>query len=103
MNTNTQNSLMTKIYGIVKYSVVAIFVVYTLAGFIVLPLVLEAMAPQKLTDLLHRKVSINDIDFNPYTLRLTVKGLMIREKNDDPFISGDQIAVNVQLFSSLFN
>ena len=103
MNTNHQNTLASKIYRIVKYSVIAIFVVYTLAGFVVLPLVLESMAPQKLTDLMHRKVSINDIDFNPFTLCLTVKKLMVREKNDDPFISGDQIAVNVQLFSSLFN
>jgi len=101
MNTNHQsrNSQPSKIFRIVKYTIGTILFLYTLTGLVVLPLVLESLAPQKLSDLLHRDVSIKDIDFNPYSFRLTVKGLMICEKNGEPFISAHQIAVNVQLSS----
>ncbi|MFW6081447.1 MAG: DUF748 domain-containing protein, partial [Desulfosalsimonas sp.] len=79
-----------------------LIVLYTLAGFFVIPLVAESVLPDKLEEQLQRPAAVENISFNPYTLALSVEGLEIREKNgEEVFAAFDRFFVNLQ-WSSLF-
>ncbi|MFZ2633873.1 MAG: DUF748 domain-containing protein [Desulfosalsimonadaceae bacterium] len=74
--------------------------IYSLMGFIVLPMALESILPDKLTQALNRPVRLAAIRFNPFALTLRIEGVDIREKNgSDPFVSFDALFVNVQAVS----
>ncbi|MDO9265097.1 MAG: hypothetical protein Q7U02_14100, partial [Desulfosalsimonadaceae bacterium] len=55
--------------------------IYSLMGFIVLPMALESILPDKLTQALNRPVRLAAIHFNPFALTLRIEGVDIREKN----------------------
>jgi len=46
------------------------FAVFTIVGFFVLPPILKSILTQKLSENLHREVTIEDIKLNPYALSL---------------------------------
>jgi len=76
------------------------FAVFTIVGFFVLPPILKSILTQKLSENLHREATIEDIKFNPYTLSVTVKKLMIKERDrSEPFVSFDELLVNLQTIS----
>ena len=77
-----------------------LLLVYALAGFIIIPLVLESILPDKLSETLHRPVTIENIRLNPFALTAAVEGLDIRDKNaSDPFAAFDELFVNIQTLS----
>ena len=66
------------------------FAVFTIVGFFALPPILKSILAQKLSENLHREVTIEDIKLNPYTLSLTVKKLMVKEREgSETFVSFD--------------
>jgi hypothetical protein len=79
-------------------------IIYTVLGFLVLPLIVKPVLRDKLTQLLHQDVSIETIRINPYSLSLAVEGLTIttREKSQK-LASFSELYVNLQSFSSLVN
>lgn len=78
----------------------AILIIYSLIGFIVIPLILESILPDKLSESLKRPVSIENIRFNPFALTAAIEGLNIKDKNPaKAFISFDELFVNVQTMS----
>ncbi|MFP4533504.1 MAG: DUF748 domain-containing protein [Desulfobacterales bacterium] len=79
-----------------------LILLYTLAGFLVIPMVTEAILPDKLSAQLGRAVQVENISLNPYTLTLSVKGLNIGEKSGDAdFVAFDEFFANIQ-WASLF-
>ncbi|MBW1789544.1 MAG: hypothetical protein JRK53_23500 [Deltaproteobacteria bacterium] len=50
--------------------VAAFFLLYTVVGFFVAPAVLKSVLTKRLTEQLHREVSIEEIKTNPYSLTL---------------------------------
>ncbi len=79
-----------------------LILLYTLMGFLVVPMVTEAVLPDKLSERLNRSVAIEDISLNPYTLTLAVNGLQIRDKSGSAdFIAFDEFFINIQ-WASLF-
>ncbi len=79
---------------------VVILVIYSLIGFIAVPLILESILPGKLSEALNRPVSIKNIRFNPFALTADIEGLDIKDKNStDPFVSFDKLFVNIQTMS----
>ncbi len=91
----TRNKKLAIIAGI-------LILLYTLAGFLVIPLIAESVLPEKLSEQLGRRAAIENISFNPYTLTLELEGFEIREKTgEQDFISFDRFLVNLQ-WSSLF-
>ncbi|WP_320171720.1 DUF748 domain-containing protein [Maridesulfovibrio sp.] len=60
-----------------------VLVFYTLIGFFLIPFTARKVAVSKLPELLHRPVSIERVDFNPYTLRLQIGGLSIGKKDGE--------------------
>lgn len=80
----------------------SILVLYSLIGFVVIPLILESILPEKLSRILHRQVTINNIYLNPLSLSAAVEGVRIQENDrPDPFVSFDELYINVQLSSLL--
>jgi len=74
---------------------------YTIAGFLLLPPIIRSVAVKQLSKQLDREVSIEKIKLNPFALSTTVRGVLIRDKDGQPFVSWDEVYVNFQL-SSLF-
>ena len=74
---------------------------YTVVGFLVLPPIVRAVAVKQLRQQLGREVAIRSLRLNPYVLSATVRGLLIKDPDGQPFLSWDEVYVNVQL-ASLF-
>ncbi|MFB3894739.1 MAG: DUF748 domain-containing protein [bacterium] len=80
----------------------AILIVYTILGFLILPPIVRNYALKKLSETLHREVSIGKIKLNPYTYAITISDLEIKEpKSQQKFIGFDELYLDFQL-SSLF-
>ncbi len=77
----------------------ALLVAYTLIGFLFLPFIIRSVAVRQLSSQLDREVSIKKIKLNPYVLSVTVDGLLIKDKDGQPFVSWDEVYVNFQLSS----
>jgi hypothetical protein len=72
---------------------------YTIAGFFILPPIIRSVAAKKMSAQLGRDVSIQQVKLNPFALSATVRGLLIKEKSGEPFVSWDEVYVDVQLAS----
>lgn len=72
---------------------------YTVFGFVILPLIVKAVAVKQLAKEFGREVSIQSLRINPYTLTATVRGLLIKDKDDTPFLSWEEFHANLQLVS----
>ena len=103
--------MLTKISGIygnkikprlkkILLGIIIFFVVFTLVGFFVLPPILKAVLTKQLSQNLHREVTINQIKINPYTLTITARGLVVKEKGSpETFVSCDEIFLDLRSFS----
>jgi len=81
---------------------VIFFTCFTLVGFFVLPPLLKSILTQKLSESLHREVTINQIKINPYALSITVRGFTVKDKeSSETFVSFDEIFLNLQSLSAL--
>jgi hypothetical protein len=72
---------------------------YAVIGFLVLPPIVRAVAVRQLSRQLDREVSIQKVKINPFALSTTVRGLLIKDKDGQPFVSWDEVYVNLQLSS----
>jgi hypothetical protein len=72
---------------------------YAVIGFLILPPIIRAVAVKQLSRQLDREVSIQKVKINPFALSTTVRGLLIKDKDGQPFVSWDEVYVNLQLSS----
>jgi hypothetical protein len=72
---------------------------YTIFGFLILPLIVRAVAVKQLSKQLDREVSIRKVRINPYALSGSIQGMLIKDKDGEPFVSWDEIYGNFQLSS----
>jgi hypothetical protein len=79
----------------------AVFLVYTIVGFFVVPAVVKSQMLKILPGLTKRQVSVEKVKFNPFALSLTIDGFSLKETNGDVFSSFGELYVNFQL-SSIF-
>lgn len=88
-----------KKYLIVLGIIVAVFTVF---GFFGVPPILKSVLTKQLSQNLHRDVSIRQIKFNPYVLSLTVRDLLIKDREPGKtFVSFDELYLNLQIMSAL--
>ena len=81
------------------WSVGIIIAMGVLLGLIAPPL-LRGKIASELSKKLHRPVTIEQIKLNPYTLTVTVRGFLMREKQGQiPALSFDELFVNLELRS----
>lgn len=77
------------------------FVVYSLVGFLVLPLIIKWQLVKQLPKSTKRTATVRQVLVNPWTLSLTIRGLKLDEPTGEPFASWEEFKANFQL-SSLF-
>jgi hypothetical protein len=78
------------------YWVLGLIIFYTITGFLILPPIIRAVAVKQLSSQLDRKVSIQKVKINPYVFSVTIRGLLIEDKDGEPFLSWDEVYVNFQ-------
>ncbi len=78
------------------------FLIFTIAGFFLLPPILKSILVKKLSENLHREVGIQQLKINPYSLSLTLKGLVIKDRaSSETFVSFDELYLNLQSLSAV--
>ncbi len=78
------------------------FAAFTLLGFFGLPPILKIILTKKLSENLHREVTIKQIKLNPYALSIAIRGLMIKDKeSSETFLSCEEIFLNLESLSAL--
>ncbi|HWC58909.1 MAG TPA: DUF748 domain-containing protein, partial [Verrucomicrobiae bacterium] len=80
---------------------IGLFLVYTIVGFFILPPIIRSVAVKQLSQQLGREVTIQQVKLNPFAFSATIRGVLIKEKNGDPFLSWDEAYGNFQV-TSLF-
>lgn len=81
----------------IAIALIILALLYVAGGFFALPYFLRPVLEEKLSTALSRQVSIDDIDINPCTLSVCIKGVSIGEKQGkEKFVSFDELLVNVQ-------
>ncbi len=75
---------------------------FTVLGFLVIPALARSIGQRKLSEFLHRQVTIESLRFNPYALSATIRGLRIRDRDGArDLFTLKEAYVNLQL-ASLF-
>ncbi|TKB73460.1 MAG: DUF748 domain-containing protein, partial [Nitrospira sp.] len=70
---------------------------FTLIGFFGLPPLLKSILTKKLTELLHRETTIQEIRLNPFAMTLQINGFMIKERRSpEPFVAFEELFVNLE-------
>lgn len=77
-----------------------LLLLYAGLGFLVLPRVLEAKLPPRLSALLGRPVTVRKIRTNPFALSVSLEGLRIQERDGSAFLGWERLYVNVQASSA---
>src|SRR5258708_7956657 len=72
---------------------------YAVIGFLVLPLIAKWVAVRQLRAQLDREVTVQKLRINPFVLSVTIRGLLIKDKDGQPFVSWEEFYVNFQLSS----
>lgn len=79
------------------YSGIAV-VLYAIIGFLILPLILKPLIIDTVTEKLERQSQLTAIEFNPFTLSITLKEFSIRGKHTDKLLGFDLLTLNFQAF-----
>ncbi len=72
-----------------------IFVVFGVLGFFAAPPLLKSVLQKQISEQLHREVSIENIDINPYGLSLKVNGFSIKAEGSKEVAGFDELFVNL--------
>lgn len=90
----TTTSMNLKKYGL---RVLLTVLVLSALGFFALPPLIKSTLVEKLSEALHRPVTVDSISINPYTLSLQVVGLVIQEKGGGEKILGfERLYLNLE-------
>jgi len=81
--------------------VLGLLVFYAVLGFFILPPIIRHVALQQISRQLNREVTIEQIRLNPFACSTTIRGLLIKDPDGQPFVSWDEVYVHFQL-SSIF-
>lgn len=90
---------LIKLHWIALCIVVGAFLLYTLAGFFLIPYIARTQIEKYVTQTLHRQVSIGEIRFNPFVLDTSVSNFSLKEADGAPLASFRHLYANIQLAS----
>ncbi len=80
--------------------VIIALAVFTITGFFIAPPVIKSILVKKMSERLHREVSIQKINVNPFLPSMTVRGFMMKDRgSSDTFLSFDELYINLQMAS----
>jgi len=72
---------------------------YAAAGFFVVPRVARSQIESFVAETLHRRISIGDIRFNPFTLEANIAELKLTEADGTPLLAFGHLRVNAEIAS----
>ncbi|MEA3413589.1 MAG: DUF748 domain-containing protein [Pseudomonadota bacterium] len=75
--------------------------VYALAGFFLVPHLVDRQIVRIVDEDLGRDIEIGDVRFNPFTLRLTIEDLRLDELQGDKLAGFDRLSVDFAVLSSI--
>jgi uncharacterized protein involved in outer membrane biogenesis len=86
--------------NLIMLSVVAVLLLlYTLAGFFLVPRIARSQIEEYVTGTLHRRIVLGELRFNPFTFDASVSGLQLTESDGSPLVSFRHLYVNAELAS----
>jgi Domain of Unknown Function (DUF748) len=98
MTTNLQRPKPPWKYTLIKWAFI-FFVLYTVVGFFILPPIIRIVAVKVLSGQLDRKVTIQKVKLNPLVPSIAIHGLLILDKDGQPFVSWDEVYVSFKPWS----
>ncbi len=84
-----------------RSAAVAAFLIYTIAGFLVVPAVAKKLIVDTVFDLTGREVTVGKVRCNPFALTFTVRGFSMPDRPNSTMVSFEEFYANAQL-SSIF-
>jgi hypothetical protein len=80
-----------------------LLILYAIAGFFIIPAVIKAKLPEIIQEQTGRSASIEQINFNPFSLELSLQGFAMKEQDQQQdFVTFEEFYVNTEAVSSLF-
>ncbi len=81
---------------------VSVVVAFGILGGLVAPYILKRVLPGRLSEMLHRDVTIEQIQINPFAMTATIRRLLVKERQSAaPAISFDELYANLEIESLL--
>ena len=80
-------------------SAAALVLLYTLAGFFLTPYLVKRQLTDFVSEDLHRQLAIEQVRFNPYTLRMVMDRTSLSEGNGDPLLGFGRLVVDFDISS----
>lgn len=74
---------------------------YTVVGFLVLPLILESQIPKSVASATNSQISIKNISLNPYLFKLKLLGVELKDDENNHLASFDSLYIYIKLLSLL--
>src|SRR5262245_5198073 len=86
----------------IAWWILGIFVAIGIIGFLVVPPIAKSYLVDILSKELKREVTIESLRFNPYTLAVTIRGFVMKDRaGPEPALTFDELYLNASL-GSLF-
>ncbi|MFT3905980.1 MAG: DUF748 domain-containing protein [Steroidobacteraceae bacterium] len=83
--------------------IATLIALYALAGTLLLPRLLRNAATDYVDQQLHRKLSLGQVSFNPFTLTLNIRDASLSEADGTPVLGFGLLRVNLEMWGSLFH
>jgi len=74
-------------------------ILYALAGFFLLPWVVKTQLPEQSQAMLKRTATVDEVSFNPFSLRLRAYGFRLDDDRGEPLAEAEQLHANLQVRS----
>ena len=83
--------------------ITALVVFISIAGFLILPAVLKPVLTKKISEVLRREASVDQININPFALSATIRGFKLADPGKTtPFVAFHELHVNMDVMTSVF-
>ena len=73
-----------------------LFVLYTLFGFILLPLIVESQIEDIAAQETNSKLSVDDVYFNPFNFKMEIRGITLETLEKETLVSLDMLQIDLE-------
>ncbi|BAJ01737.1 DUF748 domain-containing protein [Shewanella violacea] len=80
-----------------------IYLIFTTLLGLLVPYIAHKQLPQEISTLLKRPVVLEDISINPFTLKVSLTGFSVQEKDESNFIGFDKLTLELDFWRSIIN
>lgn len=86
----------------ISYTLLSLFLLYTIVGFFILPLVIQSQSSKFVKSELNKDLTIEKISFNPFLFKLSIHNVALNE-NDKSIISFENLFLDFDLDRTIAN